>query len=836
MGDVVRGLLEHRQDKVLQALSRLDQGTLQKRAEAAATVRRGLASLDSRTQVALRLHLARAVAGLSQNGQRVGGANAAYRGQLNTALQAAQSLTDQEKDATFGFAMSVWRMAEGAKIDWSRPPFKMTLVGNSNVPKAIIERAALADWRDRKPDVAVRKYRALAHSMNGTSSRAELDLRVLDLMRVTANSKSSPKIYENALIAAEKDYLDTSILGEGQESRIKSVQLEILKRHRALVLGEMAQASNQKSQVSDRKRAISMGRTLISILQSGPDVVTIRVKMAGLYEQNKQYAEAVGVYKELADASSKEAQRPYLISAIRVQSVVADWPRVAPWSGMPGGKVGKTDARGELLELYQRLAGVIEGRNWEVASQQGLLAVSLERRDEAFTLWQDLLKTKSTGVHAINAMGSMLTAYSAEQNWAETEKLARFSVEHRMSPVYRGKNLNTGDILAQAVLEQGKVALAEHKYQEAIRRFSEVVKAHAHFARCDEAMFLTASAFHGAGQHSDSLNSLLAFEQRFPRSGFYRQALLNGGDWSSAMASEDNTVFFYQRFVQRFGKDGEAQRVRDSLTALHIAMGHYSDALGVLQMSVAATDSNATKVAALTKIMEIERRSGTLARAGLAAQKILQSTEAGDEAKASALGVKARLAAAQGRYGEVESIAKQLAGMSSAAAQEALGGARYLLALARSKTPLKTFNNLELRDPAATLQAHYSSYRLTRQAFMSVCDAGATSYCPVAMMKLSELSKAFVESAQDIEIQENLAIEVVQRFKTQRQSIMSDVSNTAQQADAKAIAAVNSGLSDPDTTQAVLWQAAGDWQSERVSGSAGNGFVQWSADEGASHD
>ena len=282
MGDVVRGLLEHRQDKVLQALSRLDQGTLQKRAEAAATVRRGLASLDSRTQVALRLHLARAVAGLSQNGQRVGGANAAYRGQLNTALQAAQSLTDQEKDATFGFAMSVWRMAEGAKIDWSRPPFKMTLVGNSNVPKAIIERAALADWRDRKPDVAVRKYRALAHSMNGTSSRAELDLRVLDLMRVTANSKSSPKIYENALIAAEKDYLDTSILGEGQESRIKSVQLEILKRHRALVLGEMAQASNQKSQVSDRKRAISMGRTLISILQSGPDVVTIRVKMAGL--------------------------------------------------------------------------------------------------------------------------------------------------------------------------------------------------------------------------------------------------------------------------------------------------------------------------------------------------------------------------------------------------------------------------------------------------------------------------------------------------------------------------------------------------------------------------
>jgi len=503
---------------------------------------------------------------------------------------------------------------------------------------------------------------------------------------------------------------------------------------------------------------------------------------------------------------------------------------------VPNSKGAKLDARGELLELYQRLAGLLDGRNWEVTSQQGLLAVSLERRDEAFTLWQDLLKTQSIGVHAVNAMGTMLTAYSSEQNWAETERLARFSVEHRMSPVYRGKSLNSGDILALAVIEQGKVALAEHKYKEAIGRFSEVVKGHSHFARCDEALFLLASAYHGAGQHSASVNSLLAFEQRYPRSGFYRQAVLNGGDWSSAMAAEENTVFFYQRFAQRFGKDGEAQRIRDSLTALHIGMGHYSDALAILNMTVAASDNNTTKIAALTKIMEIEKRSGTLARAGLAAQKILQNNEAGEDAKASALGIKAKLSAAHGRYGEVEGIAQQLAGMSSAAAQEALGGARYVLAMARSKAPVQAFNNLELRDPAATLQSHYAAYRSTRQAFMSVCDAGATSYCPVAMMKLSELSKAFVESAQDIEIQENLAMEVVQRFKAQRQSIMSDVSKTAQQADTKAIAAVNSGLSDPDTAQAVLWQAAGDWQSERVSGSAGNGFVQWSADEGASHD
>jgi hypothetical protein len=234
--------------------------------------------------------------------------------------------------------------------------------------------------------------------------------------------------------------------------------------------------------------------------------------------------------------------------------------------------------------------------------------------------------------------------------------------------------------------------------------------------------------------------------------------------------------------------------------------------------------------------MEIERRSGSMLRAAATAKEIARAGDVSDDSKASALAVRAQVAASQGKFADVQTIERELQGLSGQIAQESLAGTRYILANARSKSPIKNFNNLELRDPLATLESQYAAYKSVRQAYNSVCDVGSTSFCPLAMMKLSQLSASFAEHIQDISIQESLASEVVARFKSQQAAVMSDVTSTAQRSDAKALSMVQNGHSDPDTTQAVLWQAAGDWQSDRVSGSTGNGFVQWSVDEGAGHE
>ena len=117
---------------------------------------------------------------------------------------------------------------------------------------------------------------------------------------------------------------------------------------------------------------------------------------------------------------------------------------------------------------------------------------------------------------------------------------------------------------------------------------------------------------------------------------------------------------------------------------------------------------------------------------------------------------------------------------------------------------MKREYNLSLRDPSATLKSHYNVFRGVRQAYQAVCEGGASSYCALAMMKLSQLSLDFVVVTQDIAVQDDLAPEVVQRFKALQQSITSDVTGTSQQADQKALAAVRAGLSDPDAAQAVL--------------------------------
>ncbi|MBM4252265.1 MAG: hypothetical protein FJ146_09860 [Deltaproteobacteria bacterium] len=833
MAGVLRSLQSQHQDSVLVALRDLDQRAQNTRIAAAGKLRAALSSVDTKSRVALKLQLARHTAGFTAGGARLGGANMAYRSQLAGALQSAQSLDEADRIAAGHYAISLWRMAEGAKIDWAKPPFRLSLLRDDNLGRALIERSAIADAQSRDYKSALRKYKALTAGASGSVIRADFDMRALHLARLMGEQSNKPGIYESQLIALEKDYLDPSLLGSGNEARAKSVASEVVQRHKQFVLGTMTRAASQKASRRDRAEAIAMAHRLLKSMADDGESISVKSKMAGLYEKSQQYAEAVAIYKELAASAQEGSRTSYMVAAIRAQSILASWPLTVPWNDS---KHGHEDARTELLSLYQQLSGNGQQKSWEIAAHQGLLMVDLGRRDDAYTLWQDQLKSQPAGVHAGNAAGHMLSAYAGDQNWPELEKMARFVREHKIAAVHHGKPIDTSDHLALALLEQGKGAIGESKYKDATKKLIEVVKQFPRFKRCDEAMFLLSSAYRGAGEHTAAINTLVAFDKRFATSRYYRQAMLNGGEWSQNMALEEQAAHFYERFLAKFAKDQESQKIRDQLTSLHVGLGHYASALSVLHATVANATDSQTKSAALVQIMEIERRSGSMVRAAATAKQIASTGDVGDDGKASALAVRAQVAASQGKFAEVQTIERELQGLSGQIAQESLAGTRFILANARSKDPIKSFNNLELRDPLATLKSHYGTYRSVRQAYNAVCDVGSTSFCPLAMMKLSQLSATFAEHVQDISIQDSLAPEVVSRFKSQQAAIMSDVTSTAQQSDAKALAMVQNGHSDPDTTQAVLWQAAGDWQSDRVSGSTGNGFVQWSVDEGAGHE
>jgi len=356
------------------------------------------------------------------------------------------------------------------------------------------------------------------------------------------------------------------------------------------------------------------------------------------------------------------------------------------------------------------------------------------------------------------------------------------------------------------------------------------VREHAGFKRHDEAFFMLASAYRGAGRHADGIKTLQAFVDRYPRSSYYRQALLNGGDWSAPMAYEDSTIFFFNRFVMQYAKDGEAQRVRDVLTALYIGRGRYGEALAVLRLTASQSSDRAVSAQALVTTLDVQVRHGDDTQAGLAAAAVLAHADTSLEGKAAAMAMQARLAAAASRYQVLDRLAAGLAGIDHPAAQEALGEVHYLMAEGRAKSNIHRDFNLELRDPAATLQARYGAYNSVRQSYLDVCRFGVTSFCAPAMVRLERVSMDFAKAAEDIEIQESLAAAAVQKFKNLKQSIMNDLANTSQTAEAKALAVTEAGQADPGTSAGVLWQASTEFGSSRLTGEAGQGYVQWNAE------
>ena len=68
-------------------------------------------------------------------------------------------------------------------------------------------------------------------------------------------------------------------------------------------------------------------------------------------------------------------------------------------------------------------------------------------------------------------------------------------------------------------------------------------------------------------------------------------------------------------------------------------------------------------------------------------------------------------------------------------------------------------------------------------------------------------------------------------FENRKQSILNEVASDAQRADARSMEVAAEGTTDPNWTGVIFWQNSSDWSAERVSGEAGNGYVQFAAFE-----
>lgn len=814
--------------QLLVAIYALESGRPADRNKALNTINAAAKSVSGDGQIAVRLIAARAAAGLSKNGQRVANPVPAYKGHLAAVAKNAASLTDAKKAQVFRFMVGVWRAAEGNDGAWDHAPFSLQPFDGLIETKALAERAALAAWAKNDRATALKKYQALSADLAGRAEKAPVDLRILDFYRADYAATKNARNYEQALIRTSKSYLDPGALGDQGEARVKAMALEIARRHEALVVGEIARVSSPNASKQERLNAIEITKTFVLQIDDKAKIETMQAQIGGLYALNGQHHEAVAVYKELADAASGAKQAQYIRLAIASQSVLAQWPKDAPWNGFAAG--GQQE-REELLGFYQRLGG-----DWATLAHTGLLQTALGQTEQAFVAWNAALKKDARGPHAANAAGYMLVAHQKGGEWTALETLSRFCLKAPVAAVFRGKAVPVMEFFELALLEGGKAALESGQFKVAVAKLKEFTEGHPKAKNHDEGFFLLATAYRGNGQHKDSIQTLLSFVERYPASKYFRQALLNGGDWSAPMAYEDNAMFFYGKFVGQFAADPEATRVRDLLTELYLGRGLYSEALAMLDATVKAPGLTAEKKAdALVKTMDIEERQGSPERADKAADLLIAASDAPEATKAEAFSVKARNFARKGNVAGLRAVEQRVTalGTGSAEAQQALGETRYFLAVATSKAVIQKSFNLALTDPTQTLEQRFAGFAAARTAFQSVCAAGQSSFCAPAMHKLARIGEDFAKTLEDIAIQETLSKDAVARFKARKQTIMNDVMRVVQASDDRAVAVVGQGYTDPDWTQAVLWQNSADWNFERVSGEAGNGYVQWSSGKAA---
>lgn len=820
-------------------LRAFDKGSEAERSKARESFRRRESSLDENLKVAMRLSIARSLAGLSLDGRKIRPASPAYREALSSATHLAGRLPEESRVWVLRYAVSVWQRAEGRSLAWGKMPFRLNHFASLPQSRALIERVALEDLRDGKDEAAHRKYASLARSSSGAPVKALLDLRLLELKRLASVKSKNYRPYEDALASAAKEYMDPGILGTGNEARAKAVLAEIDKKHQNLVVTALNQASKSSASSRDRSLAIGMGERYLATLRDQGQIQDVKEKLALVYFSAGQHGRAVAVYKELAGAGPgySPEQKRYLAMAIRSQSILATWPAEVPWQGFKG---GHTAAREELLSLYKSLASSHNASNdkgqaadWFSVAHSGLLAISLGRGDEAFKDWTTLLGSQPHGVHAAHAAGYMLTAYEKAQDYGSLEQIARLSLAKGISPIYRKAQINPQNSLAIALIEQGKKALESQDFKLATAKLEELVKKHGGYKRHDEGLYLLGFGYRGLGRNDEAIKVRVTFAETYPNSSFYRDALLTGGAWASAMAFEENAIYFKDRFLKKFPRDQESVAMRQQLLNLYLGREIYADALKLLEQTANHPGVDGpTKADALAQIMRIEEVHGSKERAFAVANRLLAVPGASNDLQAQAYAIRTRYFAKKGDWGEVARIETRLAAMGDDPfVREALGEARFRRAVFESGTVVKDVFNLELKDPYATLNQRYQAFIKARDQLLQVCQGGATSFCVPAMTHLVTLGTEFLKSTDEIDIQPTLEATVVNRFRAFKDKVHREGTAAVQRAEGSFGSIAREGYTSPDWVQASEWQKNAEWTIDRSTGETGVGYVQWS--EGA---
>lgn len=687
------------------------------------------------------------------------------------------------------------------------------------------ERVAIQQWQSGKHSVAATEYARLAKQFDGKPQATSFDRRLVDIRQSEYMKSNDPKVYEQLLLRMQQKY-GAAVAEEGKAESSDAMTKFVNSRYQSLVNREVQIAKSNKADATQRQRTIGMLQRQMDKLQDEQRANVLETQ-ADIYALVPNHRKASEIYLDLG-LNSKSAKTPvYLQKAINSQSVLASWSSTAPWDGY---KPGSRNDRLSLLETYKKLnEHKAQQTNWQLVAQIGWLEIALGQPQSAFEIWQATLNKSTRGNDAAQAAGYMLTAYQRAKRWDDLESLSRLCMSKNIAARFQRQPLALNSLLALSLFEGGKQAHGAQEYAKASAKLKEFTTNYRQDGRRAEGLYILASAYRGDAKHVESTDTLMALVNEYPSSPFTRNALYNGGEWSIAMANEEQAIYFYQAFVTRFSTDKQAPQVRNTLAELYMGRALYAQAATVYREQMQARNASKEDISlAASAILDIETRHGSDERANANAERMLKMP-LNDGEKAEAYAVRARYLEKTKNYKGLDVLEAQVEKIASGAEelQDVLGEIRFMQAQRHAKTANAEFFNLALRDPMKTLNEKNDIFLRAQRSYEQVCDAGKTSYCAPAMHFLARMAEGMLGNIEDLSIAETLDGPIVNRFNARKREIVTNLVRTAEKADDRALMAANSGRTSPDWTTQILWNNTSDFTFDRIAGETGNSYIQW---------
>lgn len=716
---------------------------------------------------------ARALAGIDAKGKKVADTKGSYKTYLQKATLLVEKYPEDLKVLVINFSVKLWTMAEEDKINWAKPPISLTSFEGMTELDAINERRAYAMFKGSQKSQAIDTFAKLLAEYETSPELGRLTERYLELHRIHAGITKNFDAYVQALHRVNIAFKSNDVMGDEGEKLVPKYRDKFYNQFYLAVLTSIKTARDAKATEAEKAAASRDGLLFLSWAKDPKQKERILGELGALSLASKNYAKAAAYYMQ----AEKILHSPgYLAKAIEAQLILAQWPDQPPWDKIPA---GDRSARLKLITLYQKILKD-KPTNWFALAHVGLLQKATGSMDGAVKTWLPQLTKDPQNPHSARAAALMTHHFQTNKKWLELVSLLQLVAKNKIVLKQSGKPVDVKKHLGDALYTAGNQYSLRRDSKMALRFYRVFTSQYKDDPRMPEVLFKSGMAYRDTKEEEKFVLAMKAVTRLSPKSKWGHEAMKKGMELAK---DESHKIVFYEAFLKNSPEKPESMSVREKLAKMYIGLTMYPKAITLFQAQEADPRTPATgKVAANIRIIELSEKAN-LPNPGLAAaQRIMKTSSAPQDALAKSYALFAKHHAQQKQFDMVDHFAKlsdKLTARDKASA-EAIGQIRYLVALRSAAKPFHRPDPRTIKNPSAEVQNQIVFFQSIKAPFDRVCQLGKTNACKLARKTLSSYAQRSYDAVNAIELAQAPDKKTLQAFAVRKKQVLQAINVSIQ--------------------------------------------------------